>query len=524
MKLRGKVGSENLRLRERYICIRKPVKPFCKCGAVLGVFIFPILCYFIGLYMLKEFAWVKEALHAENNNKLSMSCNPELSFFKLNRTTGGVLMTFIDRSSKEFGTLIELASLDYWSSIGFIVDKEEQADDLLRFQKMLSTEDSAKVYCKYRNISSILYRQENPLFREWRCPLQLNEILSYQADVDYPTLSTTNVDIQIYTKVGEQKSTSLRSCVAVGALKARLGLCTAPLSDLSYKLAEWFGYHIRLGVEQFLIYEHFNSWKHAQLHNLLINSLLEANLAVKHNFTVGKGAKYQDAHYRYKQKSTHNALMRLQPLAQNHCLYTYRDSFEWLLYIDVDEFVYLPQDNTAGALMHILDSFISDDNFCALKVKNMLYNGEITGDFGSCLVTSKFRTRKLNVVRGKRQKMFARSGINGAATVGVSAPQMCRKLGICNPRGYGSCSEGVLSANSTVLRINHYPLSQGFRMDRWNEKNKKVNHRLLKHDILEGGEDTNAYVIDKSLDDLSYAMERCLKDCKTINISCLTSL
>ena len=91
-------------------------------------------------------------------------------------------MTFIDRSSKEFGTLIELASLDYWSSIGFIVDKEEQADDLLRFQKMLSTEDSAKVYCKYRNISSILYRQENPLFREWRCPVQLNEILSHQAD------------------------------------------------------------------------------------------------------------------------------------------------------------------------------------------------------------------------------------------------------------------------------------------------------------------------------------------------------
>ena len=103
----------------------------------------------------------------------------------------------------------------------------------------------------------------------------------------------------------------------------------------------------------------------------------------------------------------------------------------------------------------------------------MLYNGEITGDVSSCLVTSKFRTRKLNVVRGKRQKIFARSGINGAATVEVSAPLMCRKLGVCNRRGYGSCSKGVLSMNSTVLRINHYPLSQGFRMDRWNEKNKK---------------------------------------------------
>lgn len=521
MRLRGKFLTESMRLCERYICVGKPVKPVRKC--VPGVLIFPILCFFIAQYIVKKCAWFKEKLQAENNNILTMSCNPELSFFKLNRTTGGVLMTFVDRSTKEFGTLIELASLDYWSSIGFIVDKEEQADDLLHFQKLLSTEDSAEVYCMYRNISSILYRQENPFFREWRCPVELSEILSNQADVDYPTLRSTSVDIQVHAKVGRKKFASLRACVAVGALKARLALCTAPLSDVSFKLAEWFGYHVRLGVEQFLIYEHFNSWKHAQLHNLLINSLLEANLAIKHNFTVEKGASYPDAHVRYKQKSALNAQMRLQQLAQNHCLYTYRDSFEWLLYIDVDEFVYLPQDNTAGALMHILDSFSSNENFCALKVKNMLYNGETTGDVGSCLVTSKFRTRKLNVVRGKRQKIFARSGTNGATTVSVHAPSMCRKLGVCGGRGYGSCTEGVLSMNSTVLRINHYPLSHGFRMDRWNGKNKKVNYRLLGNDILEGGENTHATVIDRSLDHLSNTIKHCLKDCKTINISCLTS-
>jgi hypothetical protein len=442
----------------------------------------------------------------------------------VNGTTGGVLTTFIDSSTEEFGFLIEQRSLKEWSDIGFVIDEGEQVDDSVTFQRLLVMEDLVtRLYCKYKDITSILRRQENPAFTEWRCPVfrQLR-VLSKSSK----TLRVKSIDVELYAENNTEIIISQHACLALGTFKTRLGLCAAPLSDVSLKLAEWIGYHTRLGVEQFIMYEHFSAQKHIKLHNQLVNFVLDANLGIKHKFTLKIGATYKDASSRYQQKSALNAMLRLQELAQNHCLYTYRESFEWLLYIDVDEFVYLPRDNTEVGLRRILDSFSVNENLCALKAKNMLYSGEVTGDPGSCLVTSRYRTRKLNVVRGKRQKFFARGGRNGAAVVTVHAPLSCRKIGACGARGYGACSKVVLPLDSTILRINHYPLSQGVRMDIWNKKIKKSKSKdlLLGRDILEHGENTNSRVIDASLVEFSHQLQKCLSKCQNINISCIQKI
>jgi len=457
--------------------------------------------------------------------RISNSCVTDLSFFTFNHSASGVFMTFIDSSTSEFGLLIELANSGYWANLGFMIDQngEKQATHEKNRKHKLFTlllEEQKRIRCKTEMGRSFLLRRQNPYFIEWRCKIRIPQ--NVFLDEVQQVLNVKSVDVELFVDDNEKESTSLQACATAGKFKRRLALCTAPLHDVSSKLAEWFGYHIYLGIDQFLLYEHFSSSKHLKLSDELLNALAKSNFGIRHNFTIGNGVSYPSDSFRYKLKPGLNLGLRLQTLAQNHCLYTYRNSFEWLLYIDVDEFVFLPENNTAENLEHILNSFARDENFCALKVKNMLYGSAITKNLNSCLVTSRYRTRKLNVVRGKRQKFFARGGIHGAAVVTTHFPLMCRKLGVCDGRGYGTCSEGVIPINSKIMRVNHYPLTNGYRS--YLAKKGRNDYKLLRQDILEGGEDTNEFVVDSSLDKLSYDISMCISRCDKINITCVKSI
>ena len=145
----------------------------------------------------------------------------------------------------------------------------------------------------------------------------------------------------------------------------KIAICV-PIKDETEYLKEWLDWHFGLGITDIYLYEDYNSVSHLDITNQYNNAYLDKISRVfseeyPSNFQFTKKGAWKQSylyHYFYNK---------------------YRDKYDWIMFIDVDEFLILKK-----PLQEILDEF---KNNLAIKFKwrIMTANGHIKKPAGNVM-------------------------------------------------------------------------------------------------------------------------------------------
>ncbi|MBV6642945.1 MAG: glycosyltransferase family 92 protein [Cyclobacteriaceae bacterium] len=100
-------------------------------------------------------------------------------------------------------------------------------------------------------------------------------------------------------------------------------------------LKEWLDYHILVGVDHFYLYDQDGGNEAKEI----LRPYEEKGFVTRHPWTQYDGTKYDRPTKFYQRNKNH--------LAFTHCAATYRKDFQWVMKIDVDEFLYPLNDQTS---------------------------------------------------------------------------------------------------------------------------------------------------------------------------------
>lgn len=150
--------------------------------------------------------------------------------------------------------------------------------------------------------------------------------------------------------------------IEFGAGKPRHHLAvTTLMKDEDPFLREWIEYYRLLGADHFYIYDN------RSLHRTAIRRLLRPY--------VDQGiVTLLDWDYPYISGAADNSWRYCQRGQMHHCLYKYGQHSTWMLFIDVDEFVY-PLDPGQMSLLPLLEHYEADPTVAALQFK-MIWFGD----------------------------------------------------------------------------------------------------------------------------------------------------
>lgn len=93
-------------------------------------------------------------------------------------------------------------------------------------------------------------------------------------------------------------------------------------------LKEWLDYHLKVGVDHFYLYDQDGGEEAREL----LRPYEEKGQVTRHPWTQWDGTKYDGATKWYQRNKNHMGFA--------HAAKTYRTEFQWLMKIDVDEFLY----------------------------------------------------------------------------------------------------------------------------------------------------------------------------------------
>lgn len=148
-------------------------------------------------------------------------------------------------------------------------------------------------------------------------------------------------------------------------IKNKVCIC-AILKDEYFYLKEWIDWHLSLGIEHIYLYEDYNSISHAPIvseydnvHLYYVKDILES-------------------YYKDTILDKHNAWK--QYYIYEYFYNSYRNKYEWIMFIDIDEFLILKD----VKLFDLLDTYNDE---CAILLKWVMFgaNGHITKPVGSIM-------------------------------------------------------------------------------------------------------------------------------------------
>lgn len=93
-------------------------------------------------------------------------------------------------------------------------------------------------------------------------------------------------------------------------------------------LKEWLDYHLLVGVDHFYLYDQDGGDEAMEI----LRPYVEKGVVTRHPWTHYDGTKYDRPTKFYQRNKNHMAFA--------HCASTYRKEFQWVMKIDVDEFLY----------------------------------------------------------------------------------------------------------------------------------------------------------------------------------------
>ena len=124
-------------------------------------------------------------------------------------------------------------------------------------------------------------------------------------------------------------------------------------------IEEWIDYYLTLGANHFYLYDN--------------NSKNRAEIKEKLSPYWKKGLiTYITWDYPYTCCSLDNSWRFTQRAQMNHCLYRYRDENDWILFSDIDEYVY-PVNKKTKKILTYLEKYHKDTKVSALVLKSIWF-------------------------------------------------------------------------------------------------------------------------------------------------------
>lgn len=219
-------------------------------------------------------------------------------------------------------------------------------------------------------------------------------------------------------------------------------------------LEEWIEYYRILGADHFYIYDNRSSRRN-KIRKILapyrergIVTLIDWD----YPYAVGP-----EMIWRFNQRGQ-----------MHHCLYKYGESNRWMLFIDVDEFVY-PLDSTQMSLVPLLKQYDSEPAVSALQFKMIWFGNSGFSTVPPGLVIEHYTHRAAEAVSQGRQKCCVK-------------PDKVELLYIHDIK---KCVDGSqkVTVSPDQYRINHYYATSSSRRrrcdDKFNEQQDTGMHRFV---------------------------------------------
>ncbi len=155
----------------------------------------------------------------------------------------------------------------------------------------------------------------------------------------------------------------------------------ANLKNENPYLKEWLDYHLLVGVDHFYLYDQDGGEEAKEI----IKPYEEKGLVTRHPWTMWEGTKYDGATKFYQKDKNH--------MGFSHCAKHHRDEFQWVMKIDVDEFLY-PLDGEMSLIPWLKSVDTSKTKGCKIPRINFGSNGHESKPSGGVL--ENFTKREAN--------------------------------------------------------------------------------------------------------------------------------
>ena len=169
---------------------------------------------------------------------------------------------------------------------------------------------------------------------------------------------------------------------------------TTLMKDEDRFLVEWIEYYRIIGADHFYIYDN-RSLGRSKIRRVLAPYIQSGLVTLL------------DWDYPYRSGASDNSWRYCQRGQMHHCLYKYGGRTDWLLFVDVDEFIY-PLDATQFSLMHLLEHMATDMSVAALQFKMMWFGDSGHERFPGGLVLEQYMRRDQETLAAGREKCIVR--------------------------------------------------------------------------------------------------------------------
>ena len=181
--------------------------------------------------------------------------------------------------------------------------------------------------------------------------------------------------------------------LATGRPRGRFAVTTL-MKDEDRFLVEWIEYYRLVGADHFYIYDN-RSLKRSKIRRLLAPYIQAGTVTLL------------DWDYPYRSGAADNSWRYCQRGQMHHCLYKYGGRTDWLLFIDVDEFV-CPVDEGQMSLLPLLDRMAADPTVAALQFKMMWFGDSGHETFPGGLVLEQYTRRDHETLPAGREKCLVK--------------------------------------------------------------------------------------------------------------------
>ncbi|NJA07109.1 glycosyltransferase family 92 protein [Methylococcaceae bacterium WWC4] len=201
---------------------------------------------------------------------------------------------------------------------------------------------------------------------------------------------------------------------------------TTLMKDEDRFIPEWIAYYRMIGVSHFYIYDN-RSLKRRRIRNLLAPLIAQGIVTLI------------DWDYPYVSGAPDNSWRFCQRGQMHHCLYKYGSFSDWMLFIDVDEFIYPV--NAEQDFLRFLESR-EHPNIAALQFKMIWFGNSGFEQVPKGLIINNYIRRSPEVLSLGREKCAVR-------------PQLTKLMFI---HGVKACEENswMEVVSPELFRINHY--------------------------------------------------------------------
>ncbi len=210
-------------------------------------------------------------------------------------------------------------------------------------------------------------------------------------------------------------------------VKKFLSLTTLFKDEVRF-LKEWLDYYLTLGVDHFYLYDN-NSIDKEGVSRVLapyIQKGIVTHIPWDYPYVYGD----QKNSWRYTQRAQ-----------MQHCLLKYGHLTNWLLFVDVDEYVF-PVDHAEKSILPLLKSYEKHNDVAAISLKCMLFGNSGYAQVPAGRVIANFTRRAKSVIPDGREKYFVRT-------------DYCSRVGIHRVL-QNDPGTRIISMDPEHFRLNHY--------------------------------------------------------------------